>query len=182
VGEKKRRLFFALVPDAGERLALRRMLESAALEGGRRVPDEQWHVTLVFLGGVVDSRVACLIQAARSVRGQPFELILDRIGYWRRSQLLWLGSTAMPAELQTLVEELRAAVAPCEIALDDRPFKAHVTLVRDLRRRPGPRSIDPVAWRVTRFSLMESLPTNGGVDYRVVESWDLGRNSAMESA
>jgi 2'-5' RNA ligase len=173
--ENERRLFFALLPEEGERLGIQRTAGAASTgRDGRPVPPGQWHVTLLFLGGVAESRLACIEQAAGCVRQPPFELTLDRLGYWRRSGVLWLGASSSPAALDDLVAALRGAVAPCGIALDDRPFRLHLTLVRGRRRRPPPRSVaSPVSWRVSRFALMESLPA-GGAGYRTIASWALG--------
>jgi 2'-5' RNA ligase len=173
--EKKRRLFFALLPEDAERTGIQRVAQ-AAWDGrnGRPVAADQWHITLLFLGGVAEVRLACLQRAAGAVRAAPFDLMLDRIGYWRRSGVLWLGASSSPAALDGLVTALRAAVAPCDIALDDRPFRLHLTLVRGRRRRPRPLFLEPVSWRVSRFVLMESLSAGGGAGYGTVGSWTLG--------
>jgi 2'-5' RNA ligase len=172
--DTRHRLFFALFPDDHGRAAVEEVIERLVIEDrlARRVPADRWHVTLVFLGSVPSDAMTCVKRAAAGVHCKAFDLTLDRMGYWRRSQVLWLGSTTLPPELDDLVSALRAAIGPCAIGLEDRPFKPHVTVVRGLRRRPPPTQIAPVTWHVARFALMESLSASAE-GYREVGSWTL---------
>src|SRR4030067_1435014 len=86
------RLVFALVPEP----ALQQRLAQAAeallpRAAGRRVRAENLHCTLVFLGAVETAQRLCLEDAASLVRAEPFTLMLDRLGYFRRPQVAWLG-------------------------------------------------------------------------------------------
>ena len=112
--EKKRRLFFALWPtDAQQRAledAMRRCVETSR---GRAIPGKNLHVTLAFLGSVLDARFARVIHSAAQVRGMPFHLELDQIEVWARAHVLCLTTSHMPAELARLT--LNVAMAHHDI-------------------------------------------------------------------
>jgi RNA 2',3'-cyclic 3'-phosphodiesterase len=168
------RLFFALCPDSAlqERLAhaAAALLPRAA---GRRVRAENLHCTLVFLGSVAAAQRLCLEDAASLVRAEPFTLTLDRLGYFRRPQVAWLGCTTTPASLQVLVTGLSTAATRCGFALEQRPYQVHLTVARKLRNDPGRLPLLPIAWPVKRFALMESVSAADGVHYRPLRYWEL---------
>jgi len=172
------RLFFALWPDDALREQLERMVCGHVRVGiGRRVPMANLHITLLFLGSVEEGLRPCIEQAGGAAQGVPFTLVLDRIGHWPRPRVLWAGPGHTPAEVFHLVGALRRGVESCGVRPDDRPFQAHMTLLRKVNRPPAGLAIDPVPWSVERFSLMASVPTEGGVAYRELRSWPLAAPS-----
>jgi RNA 2',3'-cyclic 3'-phosphodiesterase len=168
----ERRLFFALWPDATLRDQLDRAIVSALPpRAGRPIPLENLHITLVFLGQVAESRIACIEQAAARPRATRFELVLDRIAWWRQSQVLWLGPCETPAALEVFVSALRDELRACDLSLETRPFRAHMTLMRKVRRRPQPVHFTPLVWRPDGLALIESMPVDGGVRYQRRAFW-----------
>jgi len=168
------RLFFALWPES----ALQQRLAQAAAallprDAGRRVREENLHCTLVFLGAVEAAQRLCLEDAASLVRAEPFTLMLDRLGYFRRPQVAWLGCTTTPAALQALVAGLSYGAASCGFPPEQRPYAVHLTVARKLRRDPGRLPLMPIAWPVKQFALMESVSEPDGVHYQPLHFWDL---------
>ncbi len=102
------RLFFALWPDADlqQRLAAASLALLPPHSGGRHVPPENLHCTLLFLGAVGAAQRLCVEAAADRVRAAPFSLVLDRFGYFRRPQVAWLGCSTTPSMLSRLVTDL----------------------------------------------------------------------------
>ncbi len=173
-GEVRQRLFFALWPDEALRSRLAAVAREVWVRGGKAVPPENLHITLVFLGGI-DAPMRALAEGiADRVASPRFALRLDRIGFWPRTGLLWLGTGDLPEALSALAAELHRGIAACGVKLDARPFLAHVTLMRKVRvaRHAGP--VGPVDWRVEGFSLVESTPGPGGSRYQVLRTWPLG--------
>lgn len=172
--EKKRRLFFALWPGEAQRAAIeeamRRRVETSR---GRAVPPENLHVTLVFIGGVAESRFEHVIECATRVRGTRFELILDQLEVWGRARVLCLTASRMPSALLRLEEQLRFNLLNDEFDVRQEEYRPHVTLARDVRRRNARESIAPIAWPAEEFVLVESHPTPSGSEYRLVERWKL---------
>jgi RNA 2',3'-cyclic 3'-phosphodiesterase len=168
------RLFFALCPE----LELQQRFAQAAAAllphaAGRRVRAENLHCTLVFLGAVAATQRLCLEDAASLVRAEPFTLTFDRLGYFRRPQVAWLGCTTTPAALQALVTGLSNGSASCGFPPEQRPYAVHLTVARKLRRDPGRLPLLPIAWPVKQFVLMESVSETDGVHYRPLRFWEL---------
>jgi 2'-5' RNA ligase len=168
------RLFFALRPDASERAALAdHAVEVARLTSGRPIPPENLHLTLVFLGERSESLVPALQDTAAGVRGERFRLDLDVIDTWRKPGIAWAGPSAMPPGLQKLQSDLAAALALIGIAPEERPYAAHVTLVRKAQMGYS-RPITPsLSWLVRDFVLFVSESTRAGVAYRELACWPL---------
>lgn len=172
--EKKRRLFFALWPGEARRAAIeeamRRRVETSR---GRAIPPENLHVTLVFVGGVAESRLEHVIDCAARVRGVRFELDFDQLEVWGRARVLCLTTSRVPSALAHLEEQLRFNLLNAQFDIRQEEYRPHVTLARDVRKRNTRESIAPIAWPVEDFVLAESRPMRSGSEYRVVERWKL---------
>ena len=165
-------MFFALWPDEGVRSALGR-LSGELVEGGRPTRRDNLHMTLEFLGGIDRARIADASAAATRLSAPRFRLVLDGVGHWRRSRILWLAPTNPTPPLIALQAGLHAELAAAGLPLEDRPFRPHVTLAR--RAKPlAFRPVAPVTWDVRELVLAESMPGPDGVRYQVVERWPLG--------
>ena len=168
-----RRLFFALWPDA----EVRAQLSAVARRWTRRpVADEKLHMTLIFLGQRNEQEVACFRQAASAVQGEPFELQLDYLGGWPRAGIQWLGGSRVPGELPQLVKSLTMALQPCGYEAEKRPFVAHITLARRVRRPKVRTDLEAIHWPVRDFALVESVSADSGARYEVLERWALEKN------
>lgn len=136
------RAFVAVEINAGVRAQLAQVLERLRAVGARVgwVAPENIHLTLVFLGNVFRAQVAGLGEALdRAAAGCPaFEFQVGGLGYFGAPQaprVVWAGVAEQPA-LEALQRAAAAAVAAAGIRLEERPFKAHLTLGR-VRSRQG---------------------------------------------
>ena len=143
--------------------------------GAGAVPCDNLHITLVFLGGVPAETQVCIEQTADSAQVPAFTLRLDRFGYWPRKRMLWAmpDPRVLPAALSALVEGLQRGLACCDVKLEERAYRPHVTLARKLARGPKVGHIEAVEWTLNEFVLMESVSTPAGVRYPVLRSWPL---------
>ncbi|MBN1269094.1 MAG: RNA 2',3'-cyclic phosphodiesterase [Kiritimatiellae bacterium] len=99
------------------------------------VPAGNIHLSLAFLGNIFETVVVPLGEAldrvAESIK--PFSLDVAGVGYFgspKRPRVIWAGIEAPPAELDRLYAGVCAAVRAFDIPLEERPFKAHLTLGR----------------------------------------------------
>lgn len=169
-----RRLFFALWPQPDCAGALEQKAVLARQQcGGRLMDRDTLHLTLAFLGQVEEQRIPEICALASTVKLAGFTLILDQLGYWHHNRILWAGSTSPPSGLFSLANHLQGALRSADFMLDDRPFQAHVTLLRNARC--GVDALGPwaICWPVKDFALVESLPSAQGADYRVLKRWPL---------
>lgn len=168
------RLFFALWPDAPVRVALATAAAPlVAACPGRAVPTSNYHLTLAFLGVVDAARLEPLRAAAGSVSGTPFVLSIDVHGHWPRPRVAWLGCATPPAAAAGLAASLWAALAPLGLEAEARPFRPHLTVLRDCRRCDWPGPVAPVRWPVRDFVLVSSETLPGGPRYEVIAQWPL---------
>lgn len=170
-----RRLFFALWPDEDLRFRLYRL--GADLLGdnrGRRIPPENLHLTLVFLGYVNAGRQACLEHEVSAIQLPAFTLTLDQAGYWPRKGILWAGG-AVSEDLLALVRALNQGLSGCGLAPETRPYQVHLTLARNVRRLRLDRNhaIEPLTWQVRQFALVASQTLPEGAHYEMLRTWEL---------
>jgi 2'-5' RNA ligase len=173
-----RRLFLALWPDSTVRRALVALQRRFSADIGRPVGADDLHLTLVFLGATPAARQQCLERAVGDVHAGGFELRLDCLGHWRKPEVLWAGGRT-PAPLMDLVQRLQTCVSGCGGRTDERPFEAHLTLFRKVRRAPRPLPpVTPISWRVASFVMVESVTAADGARYRVLREWPLGGSTS----
>jgi 2'-5' RNA ligase len=159
-----------LWPAAGTADALHAVAHDAHRScGGRLTRRETLHLTLAFLGDIPAARLPDAEAAAVSVGGAPFELLLDRLGCWKH--ILWAGGDSPP--LAALAEGLAARLRRAGFRLEERPFAAHVTLLRDARCPAVPAMAETIVWRVTEFVLAESRSDAAGARYEIIGRWPL---------
>ncbi len=170
---ERQRLFFALWPDEALRQQLdtyRPMLNGC---GGRLVVPENLHITLAFLGSIDSDTRQCLEEAVGAIALPAFTLQLNELGFWRRPQVVWLGTDTMPTSLLDLATALKRAMISCHLEPDERPFQAHMTLMRKAHRPPEASSVSPLAWPIDDFALVRSDTRAEGVRYEVLRRWRL---------
>lgn len=168
-----RRLFVALWPDEALRKEIDRLRHHHHLQGGRPVPVENVHITLSFLGPVTEQAAACIEQRLGRISAAPFVLKLDRIGYWSRPRVVWLGADEVPAALRQLLEQLNQGLRDCGFQPDPRPFVPHMTLMRKVNRAEALRMVEALSWEVKEFVLVQSHTLPQGAQYTVVGRWPL---------
>lgn len=164
------RLFFALDPDVATRRAIQARQRALALPG-RPIAGPRLHATLIFLGAQPRECIDELCERAASVDFPPLSVRLDRVGTFARVGIAWLGASRLPAGLPAFREALAATLTAAGFDIDPRPWIFHVTLYRDLRKRPRRMHVDPVDWALSRFVLMESVLEPEGPRYRVRGGW-----------
>lgn len=164
------RLFFALWPDDTTRTALQQLQMPIQ---GRIIPYGNLHLTLAFLG----QQPASLVRTAKDILSHlktiPISLTLDRMGYFPRNHIAWIGAHQPPAELLQLHQELTEALRHANVAFDSpQTFKPHITLARDATLPPDI-NFTPIPWRADHVVLVQSVTNAEGAHYEVVASRSL---------
>lgn len=176
------RLFFALWPDDALRHILYKETRHAVrASGGKPVPAENFHITLAFLGHLDADGAAAARAAADATQGEPFDLVLDRPGFWPDARVVWLAPASVPETGSRFAAKLRQALRTRGVAVDFRPFLPHVTLARKVSKPGNLGTVRPIRWPVREFVLVHSLSGRHGSEYRLLVSWAL-RAPAATSA
>jgi RNA 2',3'-cyclic 3'-phosphodiesterase len=183
------RLFIAipLPPDVASRAA---NVLPAALPALRRVPPENLHVTLAFLGHTDDARLDDVAAAARSAARpvRAFRLELGGAGRFPatgRPRVVWLGITRGAESVHELGERVTEELRSRSLRFDDRPLSPHLTLARVVE---GARAADArtvaaalpdldvphLGFDVASIAVMQSVLSPKGARYTVRSALDLG--------
>ena len=187
------RLFFAVDATAlaPQLLALQQQWLTALADQKAKAPSravavapENLHMTLLFLGNLTQAQCDSLIQATTAARLgaqlSPFSVTLCRSGLFPSAKVAWLGPATTPAPLTQLEQQLRALVSELGLAVEPRPYRPHITLLRkasspvnqDLATALAPPPA-PLTLPVNEFALYESRSTPDGVRYLLLASWQI---------
>jgi 2'-5' RNA ligase len=157
------------------------VLNRLNLDGMRRTAIENLHVTLKFLGDIVDSELddilGAMAMAAEGVSG--FELQSQALRFLparRRPRLVALAMS-QPAELAKLYEQHEQAMLAAGFRAEGRRYTPHITLgrfrkpPRDLPELPA---APPTGFLVESIRLVESKLTPHGPEYSHLAETPLG--------
>ncbi len=165
------RLFFALWPPAKTAHALAQWTHQVMHDtGGTPASSDKIHLTLAFLGEADPGKA---FNAAQRVAGKRHALPLDQAQYWKHNKIVWVGPQTLPAALAALVGELHAALKDRGFVLEDRPFAAHVTLLRKARAPNALPPLPKLEWPVNEMLLVRSRTSPKGSTYEAVERFPL---------
>jgi 2'-5' RNA ligase len=172
------RLFFALWLDAQMRERIVHATSVLRLENGpHRVPAENYHMTLAFVGRVSHSQLAVLRQIGSDLRTAACTVTLDAVEYWPQSQVVVAAARENPAALLDLWSRLHQELARHQADLPHMPpaatLRAHVTLARKVSQAHVPQAMSPLSWSALAFSLVRSDTGGARSVYTVVDTWPL---------
>jgi 2'-5' RNA ligase len=161
------RLFIALWPEEAVRHAIASLQQSWAWPSqAALVQRERLHLTLHFLGDVPAERLPDLIEAIK-VPFVSFDLPLSQSEVWPNGAAV-LRPDSVPKPLLMLHGALRGKIAGLGLPVDERPYRAHVTLARRAHGAKPPDQGHALRWQIdSGYVLVRSLP--GGAGYEVLE-------------
>jgi len=175
------RLFFALQPALEQSVGIVGQVAPLVTRlQAQRVPPENLHATLCFIGSVAEERLEALTSLAAKTRGREVTLRFDTLEHWRKPRVLCAtasdDSASSPA--RELAAQLGLAAVAAGFTPDIKPFRAHLTLARKIDARRAhdewPRPLSPpFRMHCDRFVLMRSDRAESGSIYSVVASWPL---------
>lgn len=176
------RLFVAVRPPDDVLAAVEQALAPArrAMVGPKWVGEDQWHLTLQFLGQVPEEAVPDVSQALESVsKVQPFPARLGGGGAFpkvARARIIWLGVVGGTDDMVGLAGAVQGALGPLGVP-EERQYQPHLTLAR--LKVPG--DVSPVvetlgdgpvgsAFVVREVVLYESKVSRAGARYEPVSA------------
>jgi 2'-5' RNA ligase len=144
---------------------------------------ESWHLTLAFLGEVGEERVPELQERlGRAARRHPAHQLRLAGGGRFGSRALWTGVSGEVRTLGRLAESAQAAGRRMGVPMEERPFRAHLTLARAANgTRPDLRPLvaalsgfEGEEWQAGEVCLMRSRLGGGPARYERLRAWRLG--------
>jgi 2'-5' RNA ligase len=143
------------------------------------------HLTLAFLGAQPEERLPALerIGAAAAGATRPGRLRLGEAGSFgsrREPRVLWVDVRGDVELLASLQRSLNGGLAAEGLPVEERPFRAHITLARRRERASGgpppgwPPSVDPASFKLEALTLMQSRLSPRGPTYTPLQKFELG--------
>lgn len=161
------RLFAAIQFSPAVRASLLEAAAALQRQGsGRFTRPENFHLTLAFIGeteNLAEAKVA--LDAACT--GGPVSLTLGGLGHF--GDLWWTGIRENP-RLAALALGVQQALRDQGFSIEKRPWKPHVTLVRQWRGSYPRLTVREVSMRAERVSLMKSERIHGKLTYTEIYS------------
>lgn len=168
-----KRLFFALWPDKKTRKQIDAVNQQIDLPSVRKLRPANLHNTLLYLGNLDAKSQKAIVEEASKIQVPAFTFALDGLQYWKTPKVLCLTTSQHPPAMLALVNQLVAIAEDYPmIYLHDRPYQAHVTLMR--KAKSGyPLAVATITWQAKDFVLVESVSTPKGIRYDILERWPL---------
>ncbi|WP_054948676.1 RNA 2',3'-cyclic phosphodiesterase [Numidum massiliense] len=141
--DRPSRLFVALPLSQDVRAVLYRWTRTEC----ERLPFRKWvhrddyHITLHFLGDCAPSQTEAIAEKLRIAADQvsPFSLQLTShlgtFGKREQPRILWAGVAGDTSALKRLQAAVVTALTPLGFAGEERPYRPHITIARQYRRR-----------------------------------------------
>ena len=146
---------------------------------GKRVPPENWHVTVRFLDVIDQVTYERFLAALDPIGETSFDISLDGFGAFphpRKATVFWAGVRRGRTELAVLNEEAEEAAQAAGLLAEERPFHPHLTLSR-IRPHTDVRSVVDeelsLSWRCQSLVVYRSILGRGGARYEPLERLDL---------
>lgn len=158
------------------------------------IPYQNYHITLLFLGHISINYISGLVKNIKNIKVRKFELNFNKLGYFKQSHVVWLGCNSVPQEIIYLNQQLYLScqeyLEDCmshsadkaHIHLSDR-FNLHVSLLKKVQDQNYIlnysdinsilNSQSDLKYAVNKFALMESVNSTHGVQYKVIEEFQL---------
>ncbi|MCP4184124.1 MAG: RNA 2',3'-cyclic phosphodiesterase [Hyphomicrobiales bacterium] len=173
------RLFTAIkVPDqAAQFLALKK----GKLNNARWIDQEDYHITLSFLGDISDLEAEKAADKLEEIRHKPFEICIDCMDVFgsKRPRTLFAGVRCDEA-LVNLQAKHNRAMTQVGLKLQARKYAPHVTLARLSSVKPGDvphfmgqsGEFRPLVFAVNGYALFSARNSTGGGPYLVEQEFD----------
>nr|WP_086937979.1 RNA 2',3'-cyclic phosphodiesterase [Thaumasiovibrio occultus] len=164
------RLFYALTFDTATRKTLSEYRDVVLGQStqGHFTPEENFHVTLAFLGSVIDDRADKLIELMADTVSIPDMVLIDRYDRFTQPEgdIAWLGVRPEP-DLMALQTDVQSKLVEIGYRVEHRPFVPHITVGRQLAATDSSLLpfASPLALPVYSFALMESRQESNGHVY-----------------
>lgn len=168
------RVFLTVVPDVQTALAINRWCELCWPSSGRKIPVQNYHLTLAFLGDADEGALQKLSEIFDNFNHSALTIQLNKVGYWSHTDVLYLGSDFVDSSLQSLHEKCRQAANRIGARGSAKRYEPHITLARKLLIPPPPPLVEPdFSFVATSLELWSSVRESKGASYSTLASWNL---------
>ena len=148
------------------------------IPGVKLVEEENYHITLLFLGDIPEEEIETIKQALKSIDMEKKELTIKSYGFFpkQKPRVVWLG-----VEPHEYLEALHREVVKAVGVMPDKPFQPHITIarIRDYSLNSAELIVKRIhdlkgeSFIADRIILYESKLTSRGPIYREISIHEL---------
>lgn len=149
-------------------------------ESGSFTRRDNLHLTLAFLGEIPADEIGGILKVMEQSKTDMFTMEVEGAGkFLRGSEAIYWCGIKNSESLLDLQRKLVQGFKELGYAVDDKPYRPHITLGRRCRMRPEfsmetyQKEITPIYIRVEKVSLMKSERVDGKLRYTEIGSRDL---------
>ena len=179
-GVPQERYFFGVFVPKELHAALEAMQKKLVGKWWKATPSDQFHITLLYLGGANKKTLETANLEARAIgkNQTPFAAKLRGTGFFPNEGGPRVWFVKAESEIFTALHE--ALRDKLEVVPDEK-FKSHVTLARKkgASPRPAPMVLD-LEWHITEFALVKSVLAKEGPNYTILERFILGDSMNLD--
>lgn len=174
------RLFIAINFDDSFKTGLLNIIKTlkrSGIKGNFTAPDNL-HLTLVFLGEIEYLKLSSVKAAMDSAVDNMFKLKAVKVGSFKGKEAkcrVYFADIYKNQALNELQSNLNNALREREFILEERAFKPHITLAReiphpDLATEEDILKLLPLTQNVESIELMESVNIDGRIRYKAIHT------------
>lgn len=192
---KKKKIFVAIpITKEWEDILTNYSKDFSDVEWLKWEPAQKLHVTVLFVGETDEELIPEIEDALVDIvmAQQPFSLTLEKICYApieQRASMIWAKWSHQP-EFSTLHARVREELSYIVGKVDADPALPHTTLARFDKKLIGPKELVPLTnstavggeMEVEDVFLMETVMTQTGSTFRVLNKWKLGEVIDIEDS
>ncbi len=123
-----------LPPDVRKKLRIQSWPGLSRYKDEKLVPQNNWHITLAFIGNLDDDKRDELIELLKVYQwGDSFKASVRHFGAFpsfEQSKILWMGLHKGKEKIEAMAEQLRSRLDEMNITYDNKPFIPHITVAR----------------------------------------------------
>ena len=176
-----KRLFFALDISEHDKTTIanwRAHHLTSSYSQSKSIPQDNFHITLAFLGLVNSSQQNRLITEMTHLRQQAkltgaLTLTLNEIGLFKKPQVLYIANTEIPKPLLTLHQQVKNLVNEALLPIEERVYIPHISLFRKAKNLVNNLTKPSIQIKPSSFSLYQSTSRSSGVQYTPIASWPI---------
>ncbi|MEW6981125.1 RNA 2',3'-cyclic phosphodiesterase [Colwelliaceae bacterium 6471] len=183
------RLFFALDIEKPDQIVIAKWREQVLNLPFKKIPRQNFHITLAFLGSISNTDRQALIDKANTYMSEcyqlnsvkrPLNLHLDHTGWFRKPKVIYLANSIIPVWLDKLANYLNVCASQLTIFQEERAYSPHISLYRKATTSADKflhtteqRLRANITITIKSFSLYQSVSTPDGVQYIPINQWRL---------
>lgn len=154
---------------------------------GRWIAADNLHITLAFLGEIVEDSETIIVNKLKSISGAQFTVRLTNVlvNSWKNPRVLWIELESK--ELQELVGQINKELHEY-LPEQQRLFKGHVTIAyikevynkQALREYVSGFKIAPIEWTISAFDLQQSIVSHNAPIYNKLYTFKLAEHRYIQ--